>query len=312
MIDGTSPGRPHGALEPSGTHGWFSFSPLPNRPPLHWPDGRTVAVSVVLDLRAVEWETPKNPPAVRPPGGRGIAPFPDFPRMSHREFGHRVGVFRMLDITRALGLAPAAVVDVLTAEGYGRLLEHLLPETSEIIAGGLSASRAVTSQMAADEELHYIGDTMRRLADRLGVRPSGWLGVEHSESARTPGLLARCGIRYVADWANDEQPYPMEREDSGLWSFPLSWELSDLRAMHERGMSAEDYGHSIVEAFEVLRADGSESGRVLALHLHPWVSGQAFRADAVERALAHLRRSTDAWWASPDEIVGWCRSGAQR
>lgn len=310
MTEQTSSLRPDGILAPSGSHGWFSFAPLPERPALSWPDGHTVAVSIVLDLRAVEWEVPENPTTVPPPGGRGIAPYPDFPRMSHREFGHRVGVFRLLDIMRTTGITPAAVVDVLTVEEYRPLLDHLRHDVSEFIAGGLSASRPITSRMAEDEELHYIRSTLQRLAAGLGVMPTGWLGAERGESARTPGLLGRCGVGYVADWGNDEQPFAMASE--GLWSFPLSWELSDVSAMYERGVSADDYGRSIVEAFEVLRADGVGSGRVLALHLHPWVSGQAFRADALEQALTHLRASSDVWWVSPGEIVRWCRSGAER
>jgi hypothetical protein len=77
--------------------------------------------------------------------------------------------------------------------------------------------------------------------------------------------------------------------------------------MHERGVSAADYGRSIVEAVDVLRVEGVHAGRVLALHLHPWVSGQAFRADAIERALTELRAIDDLWWASPGEIVDWAR-----
>ena len=265
-----------------------------------------MAVSVVLDVRAVEWESPGQVP-VPPPGGRGVAPYPDFPRMSHREFGHRVGIFRVLDMLDDLDIAPSAAVDVLTVEHYAPLLAHLGPAVSEFVAGGLSASRPITSAMTADEERHYIETTLQRLDDRLATRPTGWLGAEHAESARTPALLADAGLGYVADWGNDEQPYPMTGAGGDLWSFPLSWELCDLRAMHERGVSAADYGRSITEAFDILSRDGATSGRVLALHMHPWVSGQAFRADEVERALARLRASDAAWWASPGEIVAWCR-----
>jgi allantoinase len=300
----TTPPRPDGILAPSADHGWFAFSPIPDRPPLSWPGGQSIAVSVVFDLRAVEWEEPENPPAIRPPGGRGVAPYPDFPRMGHREFGHRVGVFRLLEITRSLEIAPAAVIDVLTVEEYSPLLVHLQSQVSEFIAGGLSASRSITSLMSEDEERHYIATTLERLSGRLGQVPTGWMGPEHSESARTPGLLAEVGLEYVADWGNDEQPYPMD----GLWSFPLSWELSDLRAMHERGVSPEEFGRSVEEAFEVLRGEGARSGRVLALHLHPWVSGRAFRAEAVERALGRLRESADIWWAPPGQVVEWCRT----
>jgi len=148
---------------------------------------------------------------------------------------------------------------------------------------------------------------MERLAAGLGKRPHGWLGPEFGESTRTPQLLAAAGLEYLADWGNDELPYPMTGAGSRIWSLPLSWELSDVSAVFLRGVSPEDYGRSLVEAFEVLHADSAASGRLLALHLHPWVSGQAFRADALETALRRIRRAADTWWASPGEIVDWCR-----
>jgi allantoinase len=292
---------------PGYDHDWLAWSPLPDRPAIRWPGGVPVAVAVVLDVRAVEWERPELEWPVRPPGGRGVAPYPDLPRMSHREFGHRVGVFRLLDVLRDAGIAPAAAVDVLTVERYGPLLDHLLPAASELLAGGLSASRPITSRMGEEEERHYIGLTLDRLTAALGTRPAGWLGPEHGESARTPGLLASAGLDYVADWCDDEQPCPMTGAARGLWSFPLSWELCDLAAMFLRDVDPPTYERSIREAFDVLRADGAVSGRVLALHLHPWLSGQAFRAAAIEAALHHVIDSGDAWVASPLQIVDWCR-----
>lgn len=294
-----------GGAEPGYDHSWFAWSPLPRRPRISWPGGARVAVAVVLDLRAVEWERPGDDIPVPPPGGRGVAPGPDFPRMSHREFGHRVGVFRLLRILRELDIAPAVAIDVLTAEHYGSLLGHLRSVTSEFIAGGLSASRPITSAMTADEEAHYIRETLDRLEKALQVRPSGWLSPEHSESARTPGLLAEAGLGYVADWCNDDQPYPMSGAGPDLWAFPLSWELSDLAAMYHRQVLPAVYGAGVREAFDVLCAEGE---RVLGLHLHPWLTGQAFRASSVEEALGHIRRDGRAWIASPREIVDWVRS----
>jgi peptidoglycan/xylan/chitin deacetylase (PgdA/CDA1 family) len=288
-------------------HGYFGWSPLPTRAPRRWPDGARVAVSVVVDLGAVEWEQPADAVVVPPLGGRGRAPFPDFPRMSHREFGHRVGIFRLLDVLRAAGIAPAAVVDVLTAEHYEPLVRHLRPAVAEFVAGGLSATRAVTSLMTHDEERHYIATTLDRLHHVLGVRPAGWRSPEGSESARTPALLADAGIEYVADWCNDEQPYTMRGPASGVWAFPLSWELSDVSAMFVRQQSPWDYARTLTDAFDVMCADGETSGRVLAIHLHPWLSGQAFRAAAIENALCHIAADERAWVATPRDIVEWCR-----
>lgn len=295
---------------PSGyDHDWFPWSPLPARRPRRWPNGAAVAVSVVLQVGSVEWERPDHTFLVPPPGGRGTAPYPDFPRMSDREFGHRVGIFRLLHMLRDEGIAPAAVVDVLTVEHYPGLLDHLRPAVAEFIAGGLSASRPITSAMGADEEAHYIGETMDRLTTGLGSRPVGWLGPEHSESTRTPRLLRDAGLGYTMDWSNDEQPYPMHGGGDGLWAFPLSWELSDVSAMYVRQVPAPAYAASIREALAVLRADGRTSGRVIGLHLSPWLSGQAFRARAVRTALAALREDPAVWLAGPGEIVDWCRRG---
>jgi peptidoglycan/xylan/chitin deacetylase (PgdA/CDA1 family) len=294
----TAPARP------GYDHDWFPWSPLPGRPPVTWPGGKRTAVSVVVHLAAAEWEDAADP-APRPPGGRGIGAPPDVPRMSHREFGHRVGVFRLLRILGTLDIAPAAVVDVLTAEQYGPLLDHLLPAASEVLAGGLSASRPITSLMAEDEERDYIGTALDRLAAVLGSRPAGWLGAEHSESARTPALLAAAGLRYVADWANDDLPYAVPGAGPDLWAFPLSWELSDLATAYLRTVSPDTWADSVIEAFDVVHGEG---GRMLTLHLQPWLSGQAFRAASLERALGHLRDAEGVWFASPAEIVDHCRS----
>ncbi|NMH96831.1 hypothetical protein [Pseudonocardia acidicola] len=296
----TAPARP------GYDHAWFGWSPLPARPALRWPGDARLAVAVVLHLGAAEWEQPE-PPVAPPPGGRGIGPYPDVPRMSHREFGHRVGVFRLLDVLQGLDVTPAAVVDVLTAEGYRPLTRHLLPAVGEVLAGGLSASRPLTSAMREDEERHYIASTLDRLDAALGVRPTGWLGPEHSESARTPALLAEAGVGYVADWGNDEQPYPVPGAGGNLWSFPLSWELSDLSTMFVRQSAPQVWARSVIEAVDRMHTEGATTGCVLALHLHPWVSGQAFRADAVEAVLRHVRGLDSVWITTPGAVVEHCR-----
>jgi len=298
------------AAAPGPDHRWFPWSAPGTRRPFRWPHDARVAVAVVVDLGAVEWEDPAREPIVRPVGGRGIAAPPDFPRMSHREFGHRVGVFRLLQMLGSLEITPAVAIDVLTVEHYTRLVDHLRPLVGEFLAGGLSASRPITSWMTEDEERHYITTTLDRLDAGLGVRPAGWRGPEHSESARTPALLAKAGLRYVVDWCNDDQPYPMPGAGGDLWSFPLSWELSDVSALHLRGVSPVDYSRSIREALEVMAAEGAVSGRVLGLHLHPWLSGQAFRAAALLDALRALRSQPYVWIATPVEIVEWARRGA--
>ncbi|MFC9353363.1 hypothetical protein [Arthrobacter sp. NPDC057013] len=295
-------------------HHWFPYTPLPQRPVK--PFGQAgLALSVIIDVRAAEWEDAL--PAVEVPGGRGQAPYPDYPRMSHREFGHRAGLFRLAGILRKAGVPWAAAVDVLTAEHYPRVLSLLQEEASEILAGGLSGSRAITSRMSEPEEEHYIAQTLERLECALGTRPQGWMSPQGSQSFRTPAILARHGVGYMADWANDEQPYAVTGADGqatgagGLWSLPVSWELSDAASMFVRGVGPAAYVRAVLDAVDVLAEDSNRSPRTLCLHLHPWISGEPFRARAIRELVAQLASHPGVWWAPPGVIVERGRS-AQR
>ncbi|MFO7192769.1 hypothetical protein [Thermocrispum sp.] len=293
------PGRPR--AKPGYDHGWYRFSPLPSRPGLRWPDGKKAAVAILLDLRAAEWEPDGVPVPV--PGGRGQAPYPDFPRMSHREFGHRVGVFRLVRMVDELGLGWSAVVDVLTAEHYPAVVEHAIRPAWERIAGGLSASRPITSLMAPEEEAHYVATTLQRLERALGERPRCWMSPGWSQSHRTPDVLAAAGLEVLLDFGNDEQPYPLAGAKP-LWCVPVSWELTDVAAIFERDVDPEAYAESLVVALERLVSDGDDGGgRMLCLHLHPWLSGEPFRAHALRRALRRLADRDDLWWTTPSALA---------
>jgi hypothetical protein len=289
---------------PGYDHSWFEWRPLPARPPIVWPGGCRTAVSVVIDLTAVEWED-DGVPEPRPLGGRGVLGPPDVPRMSHREFGHRVGIFRLLEVLAACGIRPAVVVDVLTVRAYPGLLTHVTPVAAEILCGGLSASRPLTAAMSRDEEAHYIRSALDGLAEGLGSTPVGWLSPNRSESQRTPQLLAEAGVGYVAEWANDDAPYAFAAAADGLWSYPLSWELSDEATAYLRMVDPDVWARSAIAGFDAIHAEG---GRVFNLHLAPWLSGQAFRAAALGRVLNHLVAAADVYLAPPVDVVAHCRA----
>lgn len=284
---------------------WFPWSPITSREMPALPGGAQAALAVVIDLRAVEWDLDRTLTPVVPPGGRGVAPPPDYPRVGDREYGHRVGIFRLLGLLADRGIRPAVALDVLTAEHYPRLVDLVRPQVSTAIAGGLSASRPITSLMTEDEEGDYIAMTLDRLEAAWGERPGGWLGPEHSESFRTPALLAEAGTEYLCDWGNDEAPYPMSGAGAGLWALPMSWELSDLSAVHLRGVAPRTYAESVVRAFDVLVRDVSP--RCLVLHLHPWIAGRPTLAAELARALDGIARDPRWWVTSPTEIIAWAR-----
>jgi allantoinase len=286
----------------------YDWSPLRGRGVLRWPEQARVAVCVLVNLEHTEWQPPQGSVQVgAPTGGLGARPFPDYARLSHREYGHRVGIFRLLDVLEKHGLKGTVAMDALTAEHYPYLVQHCQGRGCEIIAHGISASRMLSSQMSESGERDYIQTAIAALKRATGQPPVGWFGPEYGESARTPQLLAQAGIRYVCDWANDEQPYRMKTSQGELFALPIMLELDDLHAMGERHIPMTRYAELLTESFDQLYRDGAQNGRLLVLHLHPWLSGQPFRIRYLEQALRTMIRRQGVWSASGSGIIDWYR-----
>jgi peptidoglycan/xylan/chitin deacetylase (PgdA/CDA1 family) len=240
-------------------------------------------------------------------GGLAVRPFPDYARLSHREYGHRVGIFRLLDVLEKHGLKATVAMDALTAEHYPFLVRHCLERGCEIIGHGIAVTQMISSEMSEAAERDYIQTALEALKRATGHVPVGWLGPEYGESARTPQLLAQAGIRYVCDWANDEQPYRMKTSEGELFALPIMLELDDLHALGERRVPVTRYAEMLTDSFEQLYRDGARNGRLLVLHLHPWLSGQPFRIRYLDKALGTMLRRHGVWAASGSEIIDWYR-----
>ena len=157
----------------------------------------------------------------------------------------------------------------------------------------------ITSDMSQEEEQEYINESLSALTRSIGHRPVGWLGPEYGESFRTPQLLARAGVRYVCDWPNDEQPYPIKTPEGELVALPLMLELDDVAALAHRRVAVDRYAEMLKDGFDVMYQDGKQNGRVLGLNLHPWLIGQPFRIGFLDEALVLQRRFLDlvSFWA---------------
>ena len=289
-------------------HEHYDWSPLSTRGILRWPDNARLALSVVVTLEHMEWIPPEGSfQAANLAGGSAARPFPDYARISHREYGHRVGIYRVLDVLERHGIRPTIAMDALTATNYPYLVRHCLDRGCEIIGHGISVSRMITGNMPEQEERDYIRESIDALTAATGAAPAGWMGPEYGESERTPRLLGEAGIRYLCDWANDEQPYTLKVPVGELYALPVMLELDDVVAMSHRKVTVDRYGTMLRESFDEMYDDGSANGRALVLSLHPWLIGQPFRIGSLDDALGHMMRRQGVWAASGAEVVDWYR-----
>lgn len=285
-------------------HEHYEWSPIPDRRTLSWPDNNRVAFCVIINLEHLEWMSEEPYFHVATLHDR---PFPDYRNYSQRQYGHRVGIFRLLGVLEKYGIKPTVAIDVLTLENYPYLVKYCIDKGFELIGHGISINRMITSQMSAREEKTYIHDSLSRFVEATGVFPKGWIGPGYGESYRTPSLLAEAGITYVCDWVNDEQPYRMKTSKGEVFALPLMLDMDDEFALIERRYPVDDYAKLIKEGFDTIYSDAKDSGRVLAINLHPWIIGQPYRTVYLDHVLDYISGRKGVWLASGGEIIDWYR-----
>lgn len=283
----------------------YSFSSIVSRPAINWPSGAAVAVAVVVLVEHVEFRPPEGTTQVFLPGGllgTSYPPFPNLPFFAQREYGHRVGIFRVLEVLRNSGIRPTVAIDAMAAERYPYVVERCRDQGAEFVAHGISASRIITNLMAEPDERAYLTDARDRIAAATGVAAVGWMSPEQSESERTPQLVDELGFDYICDWPNDDQPYRMATPRR-MVSVPTTHLLEDTSLLWAKPVAPEHYTNQVMAAFRTLAAESGAGGRSLVLVLRPWMSGQPFRIHELDRTLSSIVGSGQVWTATTGEIA---------
>jgi peptidoglycan/xylan/chitin deacetylase (PgdA/CDA1 family) len=284
-------------------HDIFQWSYLPARGVLRWPDGAPLALAVIILVEHFELYPPEGVIAPPATGGFGqFFPFPNLPLLGHREYGHRVGIFRLFNILQKHAITPTVAIDAMAAERYPHIVEKSRGARAEFVAHGISLNRAITAKLSAAEESAYIKETLTRIGKATGQSITGWMGPEQCESERTAHLLDEAGLDYVCDWPNDEQPYFMSTP-SRLVSIPPAWGLDDGYAIWGHVNTPDAYGRALQRSATQLMLDGRNNARTMVLVLRPWLSGQAFRVAALDEALRSILSTGNVWAATTGEIA---------
>jgi allantoinase len=289
---------------PLRTHGRYAYSAIVDRPPVEWPGGRRLAVYVALNLEHYAF-------------GEGLVealvpgiPDPDVLNFSWRDYGNRVGAWRLRDALREAGLPVTLLVNSALYEHCPVLIAAFRGDGAEVAAHGRTNSEA---QAGLDEaaERALIREATDTIARHEARPPAGWLGPWIAETERTPDLLHEAGYGYVLDWCADDQPVWLATRAGRLLAVPYPQELNDSSAIVGRRVGAAEFADMIVDQFEEMRRQCAGQALVMGLALHPYIVGQPFRLRHLRRALAHIGAARpEVWRTTAGEIAAhWAGAG---
>jgi peptidoglycan/xylan/chitin deacetylase (PgdA/CDA1 family) len=285
-------------------HGRFDYSAIVDRPRLSWPNGARVAVWVIPNIEHFLFDRPSTPLTMATVNLR-----PDVLNYSWRDYGVRVGIWRMMEIMQRHGVKGTVALNSDVCKHYPRIIEGGNELGWEWMGHGQTNSTLFNNQ-SEDEEKALIVDILKTIETSTGKRPRGWLSPALSESTRTLDVLAANGIEYVGNWVNDDQPYRLRVKSGTMYSIPYSAEINDIPAFLDLKQSPEAFGQTIKDQFDVLYEDGAKTGRVMSICLHPFLIGQPHRSKYFDDALKHITSRREVWVTTGAEIIDWYRKNA--
>ncbi len=277
----------------------YDYSPITEREPIHWPDGKRVAFYVGLNIEHFYVDLPGT---ATYEGTTALTP--DALNYGWRDYGPRVGIWRQIQLLDKYGIRASALLNSDVGERYPQIIAAGKERGWDWLAHGSSNSHLHTG-LSLEEERRVLTDIVSTIEKTTGRRPRGWMGPGLTETFHTPGLLAELGLEYVLDWTNDDQPYRLNVP--GMLSVPYSVELNDIGIFVSKGLTGPDFVRMVRDQLDQLYADSADSGRVLALALHPFVTGQAFRHRYLDEALEYVVNHPGVWVTTSDEIAAHYR-----
>jgi len=271
----------------------FPYQAIVDRPPVVWPNGARVAVWVIPNIEHFHIEIGNQAPDIR--------------NHSRRDYGNRVGVWRIIEVLAKHGVRGTVALNAEVGRFYPRIMEAVTKLQWELMGHGLTNSVLLTG-MPKDKEAAVIAEA-REIIGQWGQTMRGWLGPGLGETWHTLDLLREHGIQYVCDWVNDDLPYRM---NNGLYSIPYSIELNDMPLFNVPSIDIGEFERRIRETFDVLYEEGARSGRVMAIALHPFLIGVPHRIRTLDRALSYIASHGSVWFATGSEIIDAYRSQEQK
>jgi allantoinase len=283
-------------------HDWFAYEPTHRRPPIVWPSGKQIALWITVPVEFFALDAPSGP--LRPLGAldRG---YPDFWSYSNRDYGLRIGIYRIMRVLDNLGLRATAAVNSAIATRYPRVIHEIVKRDWEIAANGVDMGRVHYGKLPLEEERAMVHDARDTLRKASGQPVTGWYSPGQSQSSHTLPLLAQENFQYVTDWANDDLPYKIRTAAGELWAMPYTYECSDRLLLVQYNRTVEGYEAQILRAFHRLQAEAEthQSGRLLSLSISPWILGYPHRIGAMEQILGRITETGAIWAATGTEIV---------
>jgi len=276
-----------------------TFSAIVDRPPLELPSRARIVFWTIVNLEVWDIGKPMARQVLAPPSG--VTHLPDVPNWSWHEYGMRVGVWRFFDLFKRLDIRPTLAINARVCEDYPRVAQEAKRDRWEFM--GHSYQQGPIHNEANQKAM--IARSLDVLERFCGKRPVGWLGPGLTQTYETPDLLTQAGIKYIGDWVYDDEPTTIRTAHGPLVTLPYTMELNDIPMMAVQHHESDYLTKRAIDQFDRLYAEAASRAKIIALAIHPYLSGQPHRIKYLEAIYDYARQFDGVLYWTGEEILQW-------
>ncbi len=275
------------------------FSAIVDRPKLALPDGGRMILWPVIALE--DWDIGRAMARTVLPPPQAQPMIPDVPNWSWHEYGMRVGFWRLEKLFKRLGISPTVTLNAKSVLNYPRVAQACLDNGWELNAHAFEQ----IPMHKLDDERASIFETMAIIEKFCGVRPRGWFGPGLTETHETLDHLAEAGIEYIGDWVFDDQPQRLATRHGPIIALPYNFEIHDIAMMMIQHHASAEFQRRALDYFECIYEESAETARIMALAVHPYISGSPHRIRYVAETLEHIVNQPGVVVWNGERILDW-------
>ena len=275
------------------------YSAIVDRPRLELPGGARIAVWTIVNVE--EWSIERAMPRTVLPPPLGQPLLPDLPNWAWHEYGMRVGFWRFVQTLNRFGIRATLAINGSVCKSYPRVAKAALEAGWEFMGHGY-----------IQRPMHHVEDQKKSIVDTIaaikaftGKAPRGWESPGLTETFDTIDWLAEAGIEYVADWVLDDQPCTIETASRPVVSIPYTVEMNDIAMMVLQNHPSAEWLRRGIDQFDRLYAEGESSARVMAISVHPYITGVPHRIAYLERLYEHILQRPGVLMWTGEQILDW-------
>lgn len=284
------------------THDRYPYTSINARADYSWPNEKRLAVYVAVNIEQFRFGRGKGAAIAPPDQAESHSIF------SWRDYGNRVGVWRLFDLFDELGIPIEAQMNTAIYDHCPDIPERLRARGDEILGHGITNSDE-QGELSESDEAAWIGEITQTITEKEGKPPTGWMSPWLSNSAVTPDLLQEAGYRYFMDWTSDDQPLWMKTRQGRILSMPYPIECNDTRGIVWYHYTSDEFAEMIIDNFDEMLAQSEHQPLVCPISLHPFVTGRPYRLRRLRRAFEHIVAHRDLIWLTrPGDICRYIES----